>query len=175
MRRLSVSLDDKSTSIINKYVERYDLSRANVVRKALRCFDREEKLKEKSKPEDLSIYADFLSNMEHIILDIVHWKAIFQEIDEGSDGFWKKVKKTGREHRREYYDKGIRDIQDVLEYVEKTNWYRLSKDSEKSYTLILNVSGSGKFISKFFEGFFEEHPEKVNIFTESKKVRINVE
>jgi len=36
--------------------------------------------------------------MEHVIVDIAHWKAIFSEIGEDSEEFWDEVYKIGEEH-----------------------------------------------------------------------------
>ena len=113
--------------------------------------------------------------MEHVIVDIAHWKSIFKEIGSGSTQFWKEVYDIGTEHWKEYYDKGIRNVQDTLRYVEKTNWYKLNEDSENSYTLILTVSGASKFVATFFQGFFSRYPRKVEIREDYKKIRIRVE
>ena len=120
------------------------------------------------------LYIDYLASMEHVIVDIAHWKAIFSEIGEDSEEFWDEVYKIGEEHRKEYYDKGIKNIQQILEYVEKTNWYKLNIDSENSYTLILSVSEASKFVTTFFKGLFKHYARDVEIIEEHKKIRINI-
>jgi hypothetical protein len=107
--------------------------------------------------------------MEHVIVDIAHWKAIFSEICNGSEEFWSTVYKIGEEHLKEFQDKGLREAKQILEHIEKKNWYRLSVDSEYSYTLILTVSESGKFVKTFFEGIFKNYPRRVEIIKEHKK------
>jgi hypothetical protein len=112
--------------------------------------------------------------MEHVIVDIAHWKSIFTEIGKGSEQFWEEVRRIGEAHTKEYYDKGLKNIKDILEYVENTNWYKLSVDSESSFTLILTVSESSEFVKNFFKGFFKNYPRKVEINEEYKKIRIRI-
>ena len=174
MERLSISLDDESVPIINRFLPKYKGSKANLIRKALLCFKNLEEIEEKTTCENIRIYVDFLANMEHVIVDIAHWQSIFSEIGDGSEKFWAEVFDIGVEHMKEYSDKGIKNIQQVLEYVEKTNWYKLSVDSENRYTLILSVSEARKFVKVFFEGFFKNYPKDVQITEDYRKIRIRV-
>ena len=139
MKRLCAYFDDESTAIIEKYEKKYGGSTAAILRKALQCLKNNEEAQEKTSWENIIAYVDFLANMEHVILDIAHWKLIFTEIGKGSEKFWEEMRRIGEEHTKEYYDKGLKNIKDILEYVEKTNWYRLSIDSDTSFTLILGI------------------------------------
>jgi hypothetical protein len=174
MARLSVSLNDKSLAIIQKYLTKYDTSQADIIRRALYWMDIIEETTEKVSVESILTYVDYLANSEHLILDIAHWRAIFIEIGDGSKKFWDNVYKTGDFHRKEYFDKGIRDIRQILKYVEKTNWYTLKEDSKNSFTLVLAIPESSRFIKTFFDGFFSNYPQKVEIAEEYMKLRINV-
>jgi len=174
MKRVCASLDDESLAIIEKYLQKYKGSRANIIRKALRCLEDYEKTQEKASLEKITAYIDYLAKLEHVILDIADGKAIFSEIDEGSEEFWDKIQRIGEEHLREYQDKGLRTVEQMLKYVENTNWYKLSVDSENSFTLILTVSEASKFVKTFFEGLFKNYPRKVEIIEEFKKIRIRV-
>lgn len=172
MKRLSVSLDDNSTTLIEKYEKKYKTSKADVVRKALFHLDAMEEYTKNVSLETIKTYVDHLAKMEHVILDIAHWESIWKEISNGSEEFWNEVYEIGKALRPEYHDRGIREVKDILEYVENTNWYKLNIDSSNSFTLILAVSGSMRFIKTFFEGFFVEYPRKVEITNGHKKLRI---
>ena len=174
MDRLSVSLNEKSQEIIQKYLQKYDTSQADIIRRALLWMEVMEQAIERVPIEDILKYVDYLADREHVILDIAHWKAIFTEIGDGSKKFWDAVYRSGDFHRKEYFDKGIKDVKQVLEHVEKTNWYTLKEDSKNSFTLVLAISESSKFIETFFEGFFSNYPQKVDITEEYMKLRINV-
>lgn len=174
MERLSVSLDEKSILTIKKYLTKYNTSQADIIRRALNCLETIEDATEKAPLQDILTYIDYLANKEHLIIDIAHWKSIFAEIGEGSKKFWDEVYTIGDAHRREYFDKDIREVEQILKYVEKTNWYKLNIDSKKSFTLVLAALESTKFIKTFFEGFFSKYPQRVEITEEYMKLRINV-
>ena len=114
MERLSVSLDEKSMEFIKKFTVKYNTSKADIIRRALLCLNEMEEITKFTTIEDIKIYIDYLANMEHIILDIAHWESVFPEIGDGSDKFWDDVYKIGESHRKEYHDKGLRDIKRIL-------------------------------------------------------------
>ena len=174
MKRLCAYFDDESTAIIEKYEKKYGGSTAALLRRALLCLKNHEEAQEKTSWEHIIAYVDFLANMEHVIIDIAHFKAIFSKIGEGTEKFWEEIRRIGEEHTKEYYDKGLKNIKDILEYVENTNWYKLSVDSESGFTLILSVSESSEFVKNFFQGLFKNYPRKVEIIEDYKKIRIRV-
>lgn len=172
--RLSVSLNDESSNIIKKFLPKYGGSKADLIRRALIYLNKFEEIQENVNFKTIEAYIDYLGKLEHVIVDIAHWKEIFNEIGEGSNRFWEEVYRIGEEHRKEYYDKGIRNIRMVLEHIEKTNWYKLNIDSEDCYTLILTVSEASRFVKTFLSGFFKYYPRKVEIHEDGKKIRIRV-
>jgi len=151
MKRLCAYFDDESIEIIEKYLSKHKGSTANLLRRALQCLKTVEEVEEKTSWKNIISYVDYLARMEHLIIDIAYGKAIFSEIGKGSEKFWEEIYKIGEEHWKEYQDKGLKNIQQILEYVENTNWYKLSVDSENKFTLILTVSESCKFVKTFFE------------------------
>jgi hypothetical protein len=173
MERLSISLDDESIAIIEKYLEKYQ-SKANLLRSALQCLKTSEEIQEQAPFGLIRTYINFLAKMEHVVIDIAHWEAMLSEIGEGSEDFWNEVRKIGEEHLKEFYDKGLREVRQILEYIEKKNWYKLNMDSESSFTLILTVSESKIFVKTFLEGIFKRYPKKVEISEQHKKIRIRV-
>jgi len=174
MERLSVSLDQDSLNIIEQYLPKYQGSKADIIRRALQCLNDTENVRKKASLENIKAYVEYLANMEHVIVDIALWKAICNEIGRGTEEFWEEVYAIGQEHQKEYFDRGIKNIQNILEFLEKTNAFKLNIDSENSYTLILAVSESSKFIKTFLEGFFNNYPRKVEIAEEYKKIRVRV-
>ena len=174
VERLSVSLNNESSNIIKKYLPKYKGSKADLIRRALIYLDKYEGIQDNISLEIIETYIDFLGKMEHVIVDISHWKAIFNEIGEGSDDFWNEVYRIGEDHRKEYYDKGIKNIRKILEFIEKTNWYKLKVDSEEYFTLILTVSEASKFITRFLSGLFKNYHRKVEVIEEGKKIRVRV-
>ena len=174
MRRICANFDDESLEILEKYQTKYKGSVANLLRRALHCLKKFEELREKASYKKIETYVNKLANMEHLIIDIADGKAIFSEIGEGSEKFWDDIYKIGEEHLKEYQDKGLKTVSQILEHVEITNWYKLNIDSENNFTLILAVSEASKFVKTFFEGLFNNYSRKVEIIEEFKKIRIRV-
>ncbi|RLI63049.1 MAG: hypothetical protein DRO67_06365, partial [Candidatus Asgardarchaeum californiense] len=106
MKRISANFDDESLAILEKYQAKYKGSMSNLLRRALQCLKICEELQEKAPREYIQAYVDYLAKMEHVIVDIAHWKTIFSEIGEGSEEFWDKIRRIGEEHLKEYQDKG---------------------------------------------------------------------
>ena len=76
--------------------------------------------------------------------------------------------------RKIFFDSSKKDIKTILEFIEKTNVFKLNIDSENSFTLILTVSETCKFLKTFFQGFFKNYPRDVEITEEYKKIRIRI-
>ena len=171
--RLSISLDEESVTLIEKLQRKHKTSKADIIRRAVRYLNVTEE-KGGVPLDTCRVYLDFLSRGEHVIVDVEHWRALFSEIGSGSDEFWKEVREIGRQHWREYYDKGLRDVREILGYVEKTNWYKLSVDSERGFTLILSVPEAKRFVRSFFEGLFDASTHNVEITENHGKIRVTI-
>ncbi len=169
--RLSISLDEESAALIEKFRDKYKTSKTDIVRRAVRYLNVAEE-KGGVSLDSCEAYLDFLGKGEHTIVDVEHWRALFAEIGDGSEEFWREVRDIGRNHWKEYYDKGLRGVKEILEYVEKTNWYKLSADSGQSFTLILSVREAKRFVRGFFEGLFDASTHKVEITESHGKIRV---
>ena len=104
MERLTISLDPESNAIVNQHLEKYHGSKADIIRKALHYLQQIEQLEQRTSIKTIRIYLDYLANMEHIIVDIALWKAIFSEIQEGSENFYEEVYHIGEEHQKDFFD-----------------------------------------------------------------------
>ena len=146
VERLTISLDDESYEAIEEYSIKHNCSKSSAVKKAIKNLTEISEIEQRCDKEKLKTYSEFLINRDHIILDIDHWSAFFKEIDNGSEQFWEELFEIGIQHQKEYYSRGLINTKDILNFIEKTNWYNLNEDSENSYTLILNIAESAKFI-----------------------------
>jgi hypothetical protein len=157
---------------MQKLLSKYDTSQADIIRRALAWMVIMETTTEKTPLDNILTYVDRLSNSEHIILDIAHWRLFLNSLNGGSKQFLAEVYKTGENHRSEYNEMGLREIRQVLKYIEKTNWYKLNEESPTSFTLVLTVPEAAKFIKAFFEGFFSKYPQHIEIKEEDMKLRV---
>ena len=175
MERLTFALDEESKSILERVSEKKNITKTAVMRLALQSLEEQSKLEKVCNLEKLGIYGELLANKDHIILDIDHWDSFFKEVGEGSETFLKELYQIGVEHQKEYHNKGIRDVKDILTFTEKKNWYILNQNSESSFTLVLNLSASAIFVEQFFKGFFSEYPRKITIKRGGRKIRILID
>ena len=157
---------------MQKLLTKYDTSQADIIRRALQWMAIMETTTEKTPLDNILTYVDRLASNEHIILDIAHWRMFLNSINGGSKQFLNDVYKTGENHRTEYSEMGLREVRHVLKYIEKMNWYKLNEESPTSFTLVLTVPESAKFIKAFFEGFFNKFNQRVEITEEDMKLRI---
>lgn len=171
--RLSISLDDETAKLIEKIQSKLGTSKAEVVRLSVGYLNVAEE-KGGVPLSTVNACLDFLAKGEHVIVDVEHWHSLFKEIGNGSENFWKEVREVGKNHWKEYHDKGLRNVRDVLDYVEKTNWYTMNVDSEHDFTLILRVPSSKRFVRTFFEGLFDASPYQVKISESYGKIRMSV-
>ncbi len=171
--RMSVSLNKEAIELIEKLRDKYGSSKSEVIRKALKYLD---VINEKGEVSlhALWVYLDALAKGEHIILDTASWDSFFSDVEEHSEKFWERTYEIGRQHWKEYRDKGIDDVDQVLNYINHAGWYRLSKNNEDSYTLILKVKESRRFVKSFLKGVFDSSPYDVQLEEGYGKLRVKV-
>jgi hypothetical protein len=170
--RTSVNLDSKSLEMLRILAKKKGISASEIVRRALKVYFELEGMDDATK-ELVKIYTDFLSAGEHCIVDIEHWAAIWEELnDKASEDFWDVIKRSGVEHGIQYADKGLKDVYSILRYMEAGNFFRIKVDGEGKYTLILSCPSEAKFLKVFLEGIFEGQGEEVEIRESYGKLRI---
>ena len=73
---------------------------------------------------------------------------MLNEIDKGSDKFWKLTEEEGYRHGIYFKSIDLTDLREILKYTEYKNWFKL-KISSGCYTLVLPIPHSKKFIKAF--------------------------
>ena len=171
--RVSVALDRKTEEMLNILVRKKNTTVSEIIRRAINTYFELENATTKISPDVTKIYTDFLSDGEHCIVDIEHWTAMLDELNrKASDEFWKIMETIGYEHGIQYKNKGLRDVYDILRYMEVGNWFRVKIDGEGSYTLILSTHTSQKFLRIFLENVFKAQNIPVKIYEGFGKIRI---
>lgn len=106
--------------------------------------------------ESLKAWIDYLAKRQHMILDIEHWRVIFSELENvDNNDFWRQMEEIGLSHAMQYKMKGLDNVEKILKYVEKANWYEIKEEGKGIYTLILNDLKIKKFVKVFLEKVFE--------------------
>lgn len=171
--RLSVLLDGDEMELIEELQSEFHSSKAEVLREGLRYL-RVLKEEEKISPSELKTLLSYIEGKDHILLDIEFWRSFFTKVEEYPESFWEMVKEIGREEGKRYRDKGLRSVEDVLEYVETANWFNLAKESEGVYTLILQVEEAEEFVIRALESAFDSYPQKIRMEPNLGRVRVRV-
>ena len=171
--RTSIALDRKTTEMLQILVKKKNTTASEIIRRAITTYFELENARMKITPDVTKIYTDFLSDGEHMIVDIEHWTAIWEELNEkASDRFWEIIKKSGYEHGMQYRDKGLTDVYDILRYMEVGNYFRIKIDGEGRYTLILSTHTEQRFLKTFLENLFKAQGLDVTIQEGYGKLRI---
>lgn len=171
--RLSVLLDASEIELIEKLQSEFHSSKAGVLREGIRYLRVLEE-KEKISPPDFKTLLDYIEGKDHILLDKEFWRSFFTEIDEYPESFWEAIEKIGVEEGKRFRDKGLKNVEDVLEYIETANWFNLTKESDDVYTLILQVEEAEKFVIRALESIFDSYPQKIQMEPNFGRVRVRI-
>ncbi|KUJ94340.1 MAG: hypothetical protein XD40_0434 [Archaeoglobus fulgidus] len=152
--RLSVSLDDKSKEKLEKMRKMTGKSTSELIRDLI---DLGYDIYQLGVDTDsLEAWVDYLAKRQHMILDIEHWRVIFNEIEGVNNSeFWRQMEEIGLSHAFQYKMKGLDTVEKILRYVEKANWYEIKDEGNGVYTLILNDLKIKRFVKTFLEKVFE--------------------
>ncbi|AAB90877.1 ribbon-helix-helix protein, CopG family [Archaeoglobus fulgidus] len=160
--RLSVSLDDKSKEKLEKMRKMTGKSTSELIRDLI---DLGYDIYQLGVDTDsLEAWVDYLAKRQHMILDIEHWRVIFNEIEGVNNSeFWRQMEEIGLSHAVQYKMKGLDTVEKILRYVEKANWYEIKDEGNGVYTLILNDLKIKRFVKTFLEKVFEGQNLKAEI------------
>jgi hypothetical protein len=173
VERLTISLDRELASSLETMQEETGESKANLIRRALRTFvTRTSPHAGRPTERDLRIWTHLLATREHVIMDVSHAKLLFGHLENAPQSFWDELRQIGREHGSQYRDKGMFAVTDMLEVMESANWFLVSPESDHSWALVFTEPSSRPFVQTFLEGFYEDHPARVEIVEERTKLRV---
>ncbi|WP_202319043.1 ribbon-helix-helix protein, CopG family [Archaeoglobus neptunius] len=162
VERLSISLDDSSREKLEKLKIKTGKSTSEMVRDLIELGY--EIYQSGVDFEALKAWIDYLAKRQHMILDIEHWRVIFNEIEKINGGeFWVQMEEIGLSHAFQYKMKGLDTVEKILRYVEKANWYEIKDEGNGVYTLILNDLKIKRFVKTFLEKVFEGQGIKAEV------------
>ncbi len=118
---------------------------------------------------------DLLLNGEHVIVDVDHWLLFLRLISSSADKekFWSEHKEVARGHWEQLKTK-VRTPEELLTRLEACNFFRLTKNSEGDYTLILVSELSKDFVRIFLDEYFSAMGLKVEIKENPSKLRVTI-
>jgi len=171
--RVTVALDKETDSLFEKMKKETRLSQSELVRKALQFYWENKDLTDISVRRKASFYTDMLLTGEHIILDLDHW-LLFLELVEFSpqkEQFWEEHREVARSHAEQLKQK-VHSVEDLLERLEACNFFKITRNSEKDFTLVLSSEITKKFIKIFLEEFFSAAGLKAEVRENLTKLRV---
>ncbi len=173
--RITVAFDHSTASLLEKISSEAELSQSEIMRRALRFYSDNKALTDPGLRKKAYAYMDLLLGGEHIILDVDHWLLFLQLIENSPDKekFWAEHKAVARAHKEQLKTK-IFTAEELLNRLEMCNFYRLTKNSEREYTLVFGSELPKKFVQVFLEEFFSAMGIKAEIKENLTKLSVSV-
>jgi len=173
--RITIALDDETSVLIEKMKNEMKTSQSELVRQALTFYYENKNFADVSARKKLSFYIDMLLSGEHVILDVDHW-LLFLNLAESSlekEQFWEKCREVARSHAEQLRHR-VCSLEDLLKRLEACNFFRVTKNSENDFTLVLGSEAAKKFVKVFIEEFLSVMGLKTEIKENITKIRVMI-
>jgi len=173
--RITVAFDQSTASLLEKISKETELSQSEIMRRALRFYNENKVMLDPAIRKKAYAYMDLLLSGEHIILDVDHW-LLFLSLIESSpeqEKFWSAHRAVAQSHKEQLKSKA-HTAEEVLTRLETCNFFRMTKNSEKDFTLVLGSEVPKKFIRILIEEFFSAIGVKAEIKENLAKLNVTV-
>jgi hypothetical protein len=171
--RITVAFDQSTASLLDKISKERGLSQSEIMRRALRFYYENRAIENDAARKKLYIYMDLLLGSEHVILDVDHW-LLFLKLAESpldKETFWAEHRNVARSHTEQLKTK-VLTAEELLERLEACNFFRVTKDSDNNFTLVLGSELPRKFVKIFLEEYFAGMGVNVEIKENLAKIRV---
>jgi hypothetical protein len=174
--RITVAFDQSTANLLEKISKEAGLSQSEIMRRALRFYSDNRVLENAATREKIYTYMDLLLNGEHIILDVDHWLLFLKLVEScpSSETFWAEHRDVARSHREQLKTK-VRTAEELLMRLEACNFFRVTKNSQKDFTLVLGSELPKTFVRIFLEEYFAGMGVKAEIKENLSKIRVTFE
>jgi predicted transcriptional regulator len=173
LTRVTIALDEETEKVLEKLTKEMGVSHSALIRAALKFFSQN---KESAKNfESMKLWSALLLKGEHIILDIDHWLLFLKYIESSGkkESFYEDGKKVAKSHA-EQLAKVTTTPEEYLKRLEACNLYKLSKDSEDEYTLVLNSSLTKRFVKELISETLTEMGFDIDMKEDMMKLRLKI-
>lgn len=170
--RVTVAFDETTAKLLDKFCCEFKVSQSEIMRRALKAYEQNKKLEDPATSKRVQMYMDLLMNGEHVILDIDHWISFLRLIDSSSEKerFWAEHRQVARAHAEQL--KTTTSIEELLLRLETCNFFRLTKNGERDFTLVLLSEYSKDFVRVFLEEYFSTLGIRAEIKPNFTKLRV---
>lgn len=171
--RVTIALDEETAQLLEKLKEESRGSQSELMRQALRFYWERRGAAEKA--PHLGLYADMLPSGEHLILDVDHWllflKLLREAPPEAQERFWAGCRAVADSHGEQLTGK-VRSPEDLLTRLEACNFFKLKKDSDRDFTLMLVNDGAKEFVKRVVQEFAEAMGLSIEVREDFAKLRV---
>jgi hypothetical protein len=173
--RITVAFDHSTATLLEKISQETELSHSEIIRRALRFYNENKTLLDPAVRRKMYAYMDLLSSGEHVILDVDHWLLFLSLIESSPDkeNFWSSHRDVARAHKEQLKNR-VHTAEELLTRLETCNFFRMTKSSENSFTLILGSELPKKFVRIFIEEYLSAIGVKAEIKENLAKLIITV-
>ncbi len=173
--RVTVAFDKSTADLLEKISSEAEVSQSEIVRRALKFYNENKALEDPAVKKKVQSYMDMLLNGEHVILDIDHWIMLLDLISSSPnrEKFWKEHKELAKSHWEQLRSK-VNGVEEFLLRLEACNFYRLTRNANNDFTLILMSEVTKDFIKIFLETYFAAMGINAEIKENLTKLRVTV-
>jgi len=173
--RITVAFDQSTANLLEKISKEAALSQSEIMRRALRFYYENRALEDAAARKKVYAYMDLLFSGEHVILDVDHWLLFLRLIESSpeQEKFWSEHREVARSHKEQLKNK-VHTAEELLVRLETCNFFRMTKNSEKDFTLILGSELPKKFVRIFIEEFFSAMGVKAEIKENLAKINVTI-
>lgn len=173
--RITIAFTNGEDALLKKLSKEMNISVSELIRRATKFYCKYQSVLEGEMERKIRTYLDLLPNGEHQIIDIERW-ILFMKIVESlpSDHeFWSACTRIARDQAEEFKGK-VGSPQGALERLEDCNWFRLQRNSEKEFILVLNSEMSRRFVEFAVAQLLNAMGYKADLKTHLGKIRVRL-
>jgi hypothetical protein len=173
--RVTVAFDKATANLLEKISGEAELSQSEIMRRALRFYSENYTLTDPALRKKAYAYMSLLLDGEHVVLDVDHWLLFLRLLESSPDQerFWAEHREVARSHAEQLRGQ-VHSAEELLTRLETCNFYRLTKSSEREFTLIFGSELPKKFIQVFLEEFFKGLGVRAEIKENLSKLNVTV-
>jgi hypothetical protein len=173
--RITVAFDQSTANLLEKISKEAGLSQSEIMRRALRFYYENRVIDDAVIRKKIYTYMDLLLKGEHVILDVDHWLLFLKLVEScpSSDQFWEEHREVAKSHREQLKTK-VLSAEELLTRLEACNFFRVTKNSDEDFTLVLGSELPKTFVRIFLEEYFAGMGVKAEIKENLAKLRVTV-
>jgi len=173
--RITIAFTNGEEASLKDLSKEMNVSVSELVRRATKFYTKYHDTLEGDMARKIRTYLDLLPNGEHQIIDIERWILFMQMVEAlpSDHEFWDSCMRIARDQAEEFKGK-IESPQAALERLEDCNWFRLQKNTEKEFTLVLSSEISRRFVEFAVAHLLSGMGYKADLKANRGKIRIRI-